>query len=173
MNPGPALIERPTADANRRSLLSSKQEIAAMFGGLKSIGAWIDEKPRSPEEIDDRRLFEIGLHALAKWIADEMIVLSDPAMTKAVFPARTTEMKDISDVLSAYYAEELVRALSDLPDAEEQLRALRLQVSEILADLDQVRQLYAKAPCASRHLDLYELFVSMLREIEELLPCQS
>lgn len=173
MNPGVALIERPPADAIRESLLSSRQEIAAMFSGLKPIGAWIKERPRSQDEINDRKLFELGLHALAKWIADEMIALTDPAMNNAVLPARITHMKDISNVLSAYYAEELVRALSDLPDADEQRHALRLQVREILADLDQVRQLYAKPPCVARHLDLYALFVDMLREIEELLSCQS
>lgn len=173
MNPSVALIERPPAGAIRKSLLSSRREIAAMFSGLKPIGAWIRERPRSQDEINDRKLFELGLHALAKWIADEMIALTDPAIDNAVLPARITPMKDISNVLSAYYAEELVRAVSDLHDADEQLRALRLQVSEILADLDQVRRLYGKPPGPSPHLDLYELFVNMMREIEELLPCQS
>ncbi len=171
------LVEHHQASSSWRDLLSSQQEIAALFGGLKPLSAWINEKPRSKEEIEERQSFEPGLRELEDWIAEEIFALAKPAKTHNVVPLRTpmatTVMKEVGDVISTYYAKALVDAISDLPDAEEELHALRVQVGDILADLDQVRQLYAKAPCASGHLDLYELFVNMLREIEDLLQCQS
>ncbi len=176
MKPRLTLVEQSPADLNWRDLLSSQQEIAALFSGLKPISAWVKEKPRSREDIDERKSFESDLGVLGQWIADEIFSLAKPAKTNNVAPLRTpmatSLMKDIGDIISAYYAKALVDAIADAPDAEEELRALRIQVGEILADLDQVRQLYAKAPCASRHLDLYELFVNMLREMEELLQCR-